>query len=121
MCKALAGSGRLSVQTFCRTKLDLQHRWVNWRGSWAHPVVLRWVARAFRRRGDVHDGVVRRRGRRSGARVSGRWLMLSPRHSRRRQEGPMDYLLNVRVLGPIQGQTRQQQPRELLRLPIPRL
>eukprot|EP00962_Isochrysis_galbana_P032006 scaffold10478_cov114-Isochrysis_galbana.AAC.1 len=54
--------------------MDLQHRWVKWRGSLAHPVVLRWVARAFRRRGDVHDGVVRRRGRRSGARVSGRVL-----------------------------------------------
>eukprot|EP00962_Isochrysis_galbana_P052432 scaffold23824_cov174-Isochrysis_galbana.AAC.1 len=43
--------------------MDLQHRWVKWRGSLAHPVVLRWVARTFRRRGDVHDGVVRRRGR----------------------------------------------------------
>eukprot|EP00962_Isochrysis_galbana_P025008 scaffold7700_cov132-Isochrysis_galbana.AAC.5 len=44
-----AYGGRLSEQTFCRTNLDLQHRWVKWRGSLAHPVVLRWVARAFRR------------------------------------------------------------------------
>eukprot|EP00962_Isochrysis_galbana_P012722 scaffold3607_cov114-Isochrysis_galbana.AAC.22 len=81
MCKALAGSGRLSEQTFCRTNLALQHRWVKWRGSLAHPVVLRWVARTFRRRGDIHDGVVRRRGRRSGARVSvsGQLLHANPK------------------------------------------
>eukprot|EP00962_Isochrysis_galbana_P029108 scaffold9276_cov112-Isochrysis_galbana.AAC.5 len=57
MCKALAGAGRLSEQTFCRTNMDLQLHWVKWRGSLAHSVVLRWVARTFRRRGDVHDGV----------------------------------------------------------------
>eukprot|EP00962_Isochrysis_galbana_P034723 scaffold11803_cov119-Isochrysis_galbana.AAC.2 len=27
MCKALAGSGRLSGQVFCRHNLVLQHRW----------------------------------------------------------------------------------------------
>eukprot|EP00962_Isochrysis_galbana_P018232 scaffold5253_cov128-Isochrysis_galbana.AAC.3 len=74
MCKALAGSGRLSEQIFCRTNLDLQQGWVEMRGSLAHLVVLRWVARTFRRRCDIHDDVVRLRGRRSGARVSGRVL-----------------------------------------------
>eukprot|EP00962_Isochrysis_galbana_P001629 scaffold416_cov105-Isochrysis_galbana.AAC.5 len=75
MGKALAGSGRLSEQTFCRTNLDLQQgSRVKMRGSLAHLVVLRWVARTFRRRGDIHDDVVRLRGRRSGARVSGRVL-----------------------------------------------
>eukprot|EP00962_Isochrysis_galbana_P015091 scaffold4328_cov135-Isochrysis_galbana.AAC.12 len=40
MCKALAGSGRLSEQTICSPNLDLQHRWVKRRGSLAHLVVL---------------------------------------------------------------------------------
>eukprot|EP00962_Isochrysis_galbana_P021568 scaffold6362_cov123-Isochrysis_galbana.AAC.6 len=53
--------------------------WSNWHGSLAHHVVLRWVTRAFRRRLDSHVDVVRRRGRRSGARVSGRLLYAKPK------------------------------------------
>jgi len=73
------GSGRLSGQTFCRPKLALQHRWVKMRGSLAHLVVLRWVTRTFRRRGDTHVGIVRHRGRRSGARVGGQLLHAKPK------------------------------------------
>eukprot|EP00962_Isochrysis_galbana_P047820 scaffold19736_cov112-Isochrysis_galbana.AAC.2 len=79
MCKAFAGSGRLSGQTFCRPKPALQRRWVKLRGSWAHLIVLRWVTRAFRQRGDSHVDIVRHRGRRSGARVSGRLLHAKPK------------------------------------------
>eukprot|EP00962_Isochrysis_galbana_P023764 scaffold7214_cov114-Isochrysis_galbana.AAC.3 len=81
--QALAGSGRLSSrQTFCRPNLALQHRWVKWSNCvalGAHLIVLRWVTRAFRRRGDSHVDIVRHRGRRSGARVSGRLLHAKPK------------------------------------------
>eukprot|EP00962_Isochrysis_galbana_P031646 scaffold10301_cov121-Isochrysis_galbana.AAC.7 len=45
----------------------------------AHHVALRWVTRAFRRRRDSHVDVVRLRGRRSGARISGRLLHAKPK------------------------------------------
>eukprot|EP00962_Isochrysis_galbana_P035388 scaffold12131_cov112-Isochrysis_galbana.AAC.5 len=79
MCKALAGSGRVTGQVYCRLRLALRHRWSKWLGSLAHHVALRWVTRAFRRRLDSHVDVVRRRGRRSGARVSGRLLHANPK------------------------------------------
>jgi len=79
MCKALACSGRVTGQAFCRLRLALQHRRSIWRGSLALHIALRWVTRAFRRRRDSHVDVVRLRGRRSGARVSGRLLHAKPK------------------------------------------
>eukprot|EP00962_Isochrysis_galbana_P028598 scaffold9059_cov108-Isochrysis_galbana.AAC.1 len=38
MCKALAGSGRVTGQVYCRLRLALRHRWSKWLGSLAHHV-----------------------------------------------------------------------------------
>eukprot|EP00962_Isochrysis_galbana_P027240 scaffold8542_cov119-Isochrysis_galbana.AAC.6 len=73
---------KIKIYVYSQTQVPVPVQWGNCGGSLTHHVALRLFARAFRRRMDVHDGVVRRGGRRlpcacSRGRFGDAWMSMT--------------------------------------------